>query len=231
LLSQGSTDATPATRQEVVVLLHGIWCKALVMGLLAKRIRRAGYRTRCLSYASVGDTLDQNVAAVADKIAPLQGSTIHIVAHSYGGIIALRLLEQLLDSNTPWQVGRLVLLASPVRGSQLARVISSSRVKSLVLGNAASETLRTGLPDPMLQRVSAALPVGVISGSRNRSFLGSLLHRLDSGDGLVLERETTMPDAEQHSLPVSHAEILWSPSVAKAVCRFLTDAQFGAAGD
>lgn len=207
---------------QAVVLIHGVWCLAIVMWYLGWRLRQRGYAVYCFSYASVTRDFSANVNTLSAKIETVAETVVHLVAHSYGGLVVTELLDQTrLNLN-----GRFVLLGSPVRGSQLAAGVMQGGLRWRLLGQAAQSPLVSGISDEKLQRVSAARSVGVISGTRNKTLLGLIFGRLESGDGLVHSGETDFPGAVQTELPESHAGMLFSDAVALKVSQFLRDGNF-----
>ena len=207
---------------QVVVLVHGIWCLSAVMWYLAWKLRRQGYTVHCFSYASVLGDFDRNVEAMARKIDSVRAPVLHLVAHSYGGLV----LTELLDRRAVRADGRMVLLGSPVRGAQLAAGVMQGRFRWRLLGRAAQSPLVNGIAAQKLARVAITREVGVISGTRNRTLLGLIFGRLSSGDGLVAPHETDFPGAQTAQVSVSHAGLLFSAAVADKVSQFIRSGQF-----
>ena len=150
------------------MLVHGLWCKSPVMYYLAWSLRRAGWRCHCLSYASVFGHFDTNAVHLRKKISAIDGQRLHLVAHSYGGLELLYMLDQ----QAMPRVQRLLLLGSPVRGAVLAQRVMPGRWRRRLLGRAAHSPLVSGLQPAMLQRAAAARSTGVIAGTLNRTLLG-----------------------------------------------------------
>ena len=108
---------------ETVVLVHGIWMSSLELVLLARRLRRCGYRTLRFHYRSLRRTVRQNAAHLARRVQQLPAGQIHLVGHSLGGLVVLQALQDHPDLVT----GGVVLLGSPVGGSAVARRIHGRR--------------------------------------------------------------------------------------------------------
>jgi pimeloyl-ACP methyl ester carboxylesterase len=91
---------------------------------LARRLREAGYDVRPWSYPSFRGRLKEHGDALADELTrltnELEGTKIHIVAHSMGCIVTRAALRK-VQSET---IGRVVLLAPPNRGSNWAWLLS-----------------------------------------------------------------------------------------------------------
>lgn len=108
--------------EDLVVLIHGFSAKRFVMWPLARRLRREGYRVRQWSYPSLIGSVQSHGLRLREYLSSeLSGEQrIHIVAHSMGCIV---LREALCHVNLR-NIGRVVMLAPPNRGSPVAGVVS-----------------------------------------------------------------------------------------------------------
>lgn len=207
-------DATP---REHVVCIHGIWMLGAEMGLLRRRLRLAGFSASQFRYPSLRKTPDSNARALAAYVAARPEPVVHLVAHSLGGLLAHRAVaqEQLALG------GRVVLLGSPVRGSEVARHTAQSRWLRWSLGQSA-----TALADRHDPVWPAGIPVGVIAGTYSLG-LGKLLSPLARpNDGTVAVAETEITGAACRELPVTHMGLVFNPEVAAETVRFLRTGRF-----
>jgi pimeloyl-ACP methyl ester carboxylesterase len=96
---------------DTVVCTHGIWWHGVGMYLVKRHLEREfGMRALIFSYPSVANTLDENAELLARFIAENDINETHIVAHSLGGLVTLRMLAKGF-SDVP---GRVVCLGSPL---------------------------------------------------------------------------------------------------------------------
>lgn len=90
-----------------VVCVHGFWSHGAGMLLIKKRLENEyGLRVLLFSYPSVRGSLDANAAALSRFIHERCLDGTHIIGHSLGGVIALRMLANNQDAAP----GRLVCL-------------------------------------------------------------------------------------------------------------------------
>lgn len=205
----GSSEAAMSVyrRQELVVLVHGLGCNSLVMRVLERHLRADGYQTHCWGYRSLRGSVDEHACRLrcyVDSLAE-QNDVIHFVAHSMGSIVTRRALYH---RPLP-QVGRIVLIAPPNRGSPLA-----------------------GVAAPLLRRLCP--PIGQLS-NRADSFVNCIpaTESLDVGviaahfDVFVPGASTVIPGQADHiSLPATHTSLLFQPSAARQVRAFLASGAF-----
>jgi pimeloyl-ACP methyl ester carboxylesterase len=204
----------------VVVYVHGLWLNGWESLLLRRRLSRSlGCKTVSFGYSSVSTSLAGNVLALGDFLRRIPADTLHLVGHSMGGLVILGLFEH-APSLPP---GRVVLLGSPVQGSQAARKLARRTLGRRIIGLTAHEAL---LPERERQW-RGERELGVIAGSLPRGF-GRLLTSFDEpSDGTVRVAETRLIGAkEQLTLRTSHTGMVYSPEVARQTATFLANGAF-----
>ncbi len=204
-----------------VIIVHGLWVHGLVMEFLARRIGSEGFATQTWSYPSMRLTLSENAERFAQHCRDAALPRLNIVAHSMGGLVALRMLELAPDIRCE----RLLMLGSPYADSASARRLRQFPGGDLLLGNSIREWLDG--PRPAL----CAQALGVIAGTRGLG-LGALIGSDLSGphDGVVAVGETAVPGmTERITVHAGHTEMLFSAEVAWQCCAFLRDGRFAPA--
>ena len=193
---------------DTVVCLHGVWSLGAGMYLIKRRLENEyGMRALLFTYPSVRGTLDENAAALAAFIEEQDLSGAHIVGHSLGGVIALRMLSN--DANAP--PGRLVCLGSPLTGSRAADFLSQQDWAEPFLGHSLSKGVINEPASSWAQDVCAIRDVGVIAGNASIG-LGQFVASFDEeNDGTVAVSETQLQGVRDHLImPVSHNGMLLS---------------------
>lgn len=203
-----------------VVFVHGIWMTGLELGLLRRRVADCGYQTRLFRYASLRRSPHENAQTLADFLDTLHAEQLHLVAHSLGGIVICHLLAQV----QPVGLGRILMLGSPLRGSEVARQVWRHPWARWLLGRACEEGLLGDAPC-----CPAGRAIGMIAG--NRGFgIGNLIagRKLPRPhDGTVALRETQDPSiTDRLVVPYSHLSMLFARPVAQMVCRYLDVGRF-----
>ncbi len=194
------------------------------MLLIAHSLRRAGYRTLSPSYGfrrsmpAILDVLEPRLAAFA-RGGP---GPLHIVTHSLGGLVARALITQ----NRPPGLGRVVMLAPPNCGSEIADILCRYQLDSAILGPVGRHlhTQRSRADEALLGKVDFEL--GVIAGDRPIApILPRLLPR--PNDGLVSVAATRLDGMADHiTLPVDHTRMIHNRQVIMQTLAFLETGAF-----
>lgn len=207
------------TTTEPVIVIHGLWVPGLIMGLLTRRIAQNGFAVRTYAYPTMRLTLSENAERFARYCASLAAPRVHIVGHSMGGLVALKMLEM----NRQIRCGRLVLVGTPYTGSFVGQRLMRFPGGNALLGRSIAEWLISPRPEP-----SGDVEIGIIAGTRGYG-LGRLIARdlPQPHDGVVALTETEIPGVTRRiALNVGHTEMLVSREVARQCCAFLRSGQF-----
>jgi pimeloyl-ACP methyl ester carboxylesterase len=206
--------------KSVVVFVHGLWRSGFEGSLLLRRLSESlQSEARTFSYDSASASFADNALALGRYLSTLRCETLHLVGHSLGGLLILKLFENLGEELRP---GRVVLLGSPVNGSRAARNLAHLPFGTLLMGGAQKELLHEGE-----RRWLGGRDLGVIAGNLSVG-LGRLvgLHGAPS-DGTVFVDETKLSGATEHLvLKVSHFGLPFSSEVARHTAAFLGTGSF-----
>jgi len=207
-------------RNEAVVFVHGVWMTGVEMAVLRHRVRDCGYRVYQFRYPSVRKTPRENARALNAFLRRIAAPVVHLVAHSLGGIVVLHLFDRFPDQKP----GRVVLIGTPVRGSEAAREMVRHPWLRPLLGQSLQQGLLGDAPRWREQR-----ELGIIAGTRGigigRVLTGGRLP--EPNDGTVeLAATETSGVTDRLELPHGHNALLFAKATAEAVCRFLQTGSF-----
>lgn len=207
-----------------VICLHGFWAHGAGMYLIKRRLEKEyGMRALLFSYPSVRGTLDENAALLARFIHERGLDSTHIIGHSLGGIVALRMF-----ANDPGAVpGRLVCMGSPLSGSRAADILSQQNWADPIFG----QSLRSGVVHSVAnewgRHVCETRDVGVIAGTVPLGVGKFVANFTEPNDGTVAVTETRLAGARDHLImDVSHKGMLVSPAVVDQAAAFLKRGSF-----
>ncbi|NIM01837.1 MAG: alpha/beta hydrolase [Acidobacteria bacterium] len=198
--------------EQKVLLLHGMGRTRGSLRNAARRLEALGWHTRRVGYPSLTRPIERLAEHVAEKI---RGETarLHFVTHSLGGLV----LRRLLHSHRPVNLGRVVMLAPPNRGSRLARRLSRvGRVVPAVRQLALSEEELARLLGPI------DFELLVVAGTRGVGPLRWL--DTTASDGIVTVDETFAGRfGDTFVVRRGHTFIMNSPEVLARIDQFLRE--------
>ena len=209
-----------------LVYVHGLWQSGAESIWLRRRLAQAlNAEAQAFSYPSVGADATTNAQELGKFLGAIGAHHLHLVGHSLGGIVILKLFEQeggaALHAALP--PGRIVLLGPPLRGSQTAQNLARLPFGRQLMGRGVGEELLATCE----RRWSGARDLGIIAGDLGFGF-GRLVGSLEgASDGTVLLEETLIEGAtDRVVLGVSHTGMLFSGAVAEQASAFLSTGRF-----
>jgi pimeloyl-ACP methyl ester carboxylesterase len=221
----------PPMQGKVVLLLHGLFRTRESMAGMAEYLEReGGYKVFRVSYASTRGNMDAHAVALAEVIKNLEGvEEINLVAHSLGNLVIRRYLAMHTDPLTgerpDSRIRRMVMLAPPNNGAELARIADRTGLFNVTAGASAAqlvdgwEDLQQGLATPQFE-------FGIIAGGAGKESGRNPL--LTGDDDLVVTvEETKLPGAHDFLvLPSTHTWFMDDPQVRESTLRFLQQGWF-----
>ena len=208
----------------IVVLLHGIWSHGVGMFPIRRQLEREyGVRVLNFNYPSVTETLDGNARALRRFIDHAGVDAVHIIGHSLGGVVALRMLATYPDMPP----GRLVCMGSPLTGSRAAEFLKAQDWAGMLLGSTLPEGVLKEPANEWGSHVCEDREVGIIAGNVPLG-VGALLANFSGpSDGMVAVAETRLAGAKDHLvMPVTHRGMALSTRVADQAWAFLKRGEF-----
>jgi pimeloyl-ACP methyl ester carboxylesterase len=205
--------------REAVVLVHGLWSVGGVDLLrLRNRLSRTGYECHLFNYHVWGKPAAKIAVKLHEFVDKIDAPVVHMVAHSFGGIVALHMFDQF-----PFTLqGRVVLMASPVNGSAVAKRINANPMTRWMLGQSVVNGLSGDVP-----KWKGWQDIGIIAG--NFPFgLGLVAGGPElPHDGTVSVEETELKGATDAVIVrETHLSMLMSADVAHQVTVFLQTGAF-----
>ena len=218
-----SSDTAP-----IVILLHGLGRTSRSMQPIASAAGAHGYRVVNLGYRSRTAGIQALAERVAHEVNTVDTSArFHFVTHSLGGILLrVAVAAGLLR---PERIDRVVMLAPPNKGSEVADLMSSrAALRTLfqhVSGPAGSE-LGTGAGDIIARLPAVNFHLGVIAGSRSLNPVFSAV--IDgANDGKVGVARAAVDGMHDFLVvPHSHTFLMRAPAVIRQTLHFLEHGSF-----
>jgi pimeloyl-ACP methyl ester carboxylesterase len=218
--------------RECVILVHGLGRSHRSMGEMQSRLLEAGYITVNLDYPSRSKTIEQIVAEhmpeALEQCRLHAADKIHFVTHSMGGII----VRKTIRDNRPEQLGRVVMLSPPNRGSAVVDALKDSWYFRWFNGPAGQQL--TTSPESMPNALGPVdYPVGIITGNDPAFFDSWFITFIpEESDGKVGVTRTKLEGMTDFLVvPESHTYIMYSELVQDETIHFLKSGIFSVVDD
>lgn len=194
------------------------------MWLLGKRLGDHGYDVTAVDYPS-------RQVPIADQVVDFQHELerccldgpgrLHFVTHSMGGI----LVRALIARQRPPNLGRVVMLSPPNKGTELADALAGNWLVDLVLGPAVAElgtspqSFPNRLPPPDFE-------LGVVAAVRAWNLIGSAIIPGPDDGTVPIESMRIEGMSDFRTVPATHTFVMNDPEVALETAYFLEHGRF-----
>lgn len=205
-------------KHECVVILHGIFRTSRHMRKLAAYLAAQGYDIMNIDYPSTRYSLEELANIIQDNIGTLKDEyhKMHFVGYSMGGL----LLRVLLAQYKPNQIGRVVLLAPPNKGSEVADLLQNNWLYKKLYGPAGQQLI-TDQSSFVHLFGDVDYECGVIAGTVSVDPVSSLLIK-GICDGKVSVESTKLNGMRDHVVvPASHTFFPYNHNVQYQTLYFL----------
>lgn len=212
-----------AASRETVVLLHGLNRTHRAMTKLESALSAEGYAVINCDYPSRSADIETLAARLFATLTPqlAEAPRVHFVTHSMGGL----LLRVYLQSHALPNLGRVVMLGPPNRGSEVVDRLGSLALFRWINGPAGGQlgTAANGVP---AQLKAPAFELGVIAGDRSVNPLLSLLIPGRDDGKVSVARAQVAGMRDFVCLHVTHPFMMRNRQVIRQTQHFLRDGCF-----
>ncbi|WP_366657054.1 alpha/beta fold hydrolase [Fodinicurvata sp. EGI_FJ10296] len=227
--SPAESDGRDMPRHSGVVLVHGLGRTFRSMQRLERRLNREGFATHNFDYSARSRAFTDLVADFQSYLEslPIGGTRIDFVGHSLGGLLIRGVLAQPQE----FEVGRIVMMATPNQGVGIIDRLARTGVPELLfgpsvkdLGTTASTFRSLAVPQAEIGIIAGTQPFHLLNPA---SWLNSVLQAEILHDGTVEVASTRLPVmADYLELPISHTFMPMDLRVIDQVVAFLRTGQF-----
>ena len=211
--------------QQHVILLHGMYRSSIAMRPVEKYLNSLGYTSSNISYPSTKYEIETLVkdylAPEVDKFKDRDDITLHFATHSMGGV----LVRHYLNENTINNLGNVVMIAPPNKGTPLAELFADSEwinsnsgpAKAQLAASQDSWVNQLGVPE---------FDVGIIAGNENNNVLTAMLLPGED-DGVVSVESTKLKNMKDFiTVPAKHYRLRSNITVLQQVAHFIKYGKF-----
>ncbi len=193
------------------------------MAKLEKALTKQGYSTINMAYPSTKYPIEELAEnTISNALTRCHNcAQVHFVTHSLGGI----LVRHYLANHTIENLGRVVMLGPPNKGSNIVNKLHQFAVYKFINGPAG---LQLGSEESSLPNQLGAVnfELGVIAGTRTVNPLLSLMLEKPNDGKVSVENSKVDGMTEHIALPVTHTFMMNNSSVISYVIHFLKHGTF-----
>lgn len=224
LLLPAPNAARAGEDADYVVILHGIARTSASMEKLARHLSSNGYHTVNIDYAST----EHDFAELTAQIHLLVGGNVPLGAktHFVGYSMGTQLTRMYIAEHRPKNLGRVVMIAPPNRGSEVADFLKDNPLYRELWGPAGQQ-----LTTEENGGIAAELPkpdyeLGVIAGDRSIDPISSAVIP-GKDDGKVAIERTKLDGMDDHIVVhASHTFIMQDDEAIRQTLHFLQNGVF-----
>ncbi len=216
--------ASPARGAPCLVLVHGLGRSPASMAPIGRSLSPKGYVVVNEGYPSRRQTIEASAAVIGRDVELCRSNgaaPIDFVTHSQGAIV----LRQYFRDHVVADAGRMVMLAPPNHGSEIADHLHGRWWYVLATGPAGQElgTDERSLPNRLGAMQQS---VGVLAGTRSHEPWFGRYFR-GPNDGKVSVESTKLAGMSDFiTVDVSHTFMMNSPEVQDQVAAYLANGRF-----
>lgn len=194
------------------------------MRSLAKFLKAQGYPVLNVDYPSTRIPLESLIEHINRQVQGFNRDhqrKIHFVGYSLGGLLARGVIHR----NRPPNLGRVVQLAPPNQGSEVADFWKNNFIFKWIFGPAGQDL---GAEEKSFARVLGPVDfeLGVISGNRTWDPVSSAMIQ-GPNDGKVSVESTRVPGLTDHIvIPATHTFIIYNREAWKQTLHFIECGKF-----
>lgn len=229
LLAPGIPASAADKAPDTVVILHGIARTGKSMSAVESFLQQEGYETLAITYPSTRKDIDHIATGLDEKELDSafwsRAGKVHFVTHSMGGLVARRYLEKFRSEIPPEKLGRIVMLAPPNAGSEVADTLHGLWPYQWYYGPAGQElTTRAQAGN----KSDIWYDLGIIAGTKEWPYIVAAFVVPGPGDGRVSVERTRLEGMKDHmTVNATHTYIMDRSDVHRQIVHFLEEGAFG----
>jgi pimeloyl-ACP methyl ester carboxylesterase len=218
------TKRLPPMKGRAVILLHGIFRSSHSLKWFGSQLADDNLTSIAMDYPSTQVTIPEAAEYLHQVITNLEGiDEIFLVTHSMGGLVTRAYLAEHADP----RIKRLVMIATPNQGAELADLLKRNLLFRGLFGPAGPQLAKQGLipnlPAPPFE-------FAIIAGARGTPTGWNRLIPGDDDGTVTVESTKLTGAADFATVPTIHTFLIGEPAVVDMTRRFLLEGKLRSEG-
>jgi len=219
--------SAPVFAGDYVVILHGIARSSSSMGDIEEYLEGQNYQVKNIDYPSTDYKVEELVDNVHKQILEAgfeADKRVHFVAYSMGTLITRMLMKQYRPEN----LGRVVFIAPPSEGSEVADFVKDNILYKEIYGAAGQQlvTDENGIHNEIKNGEKIDYELGIIAGDRSIDPISSAVIPGKDDGKVALEKTKIKGMKDFVVVNSSHTFIITFDDTMKQIDYFLKNGKF-----
>lgn len=225
-LSAISVMPAQARANDTVVLLHGVGHSKWNMYWVERALRKEGYDVVNISYPSTKYDIKALTGIIDERLENVWEASekVHFATHSMGGLVTQHYLDTYRATIPSEKLGRVVMIAPPNGGSEVADFLKNFAPYQWSFGPAGQDLTTEKRRE---SQVTPYYDLGIIAGTKHWPYVVANFVIPGAHDGRVTVAKSKMDGMKDHiTMHATHSFISWKPSVHKQIVSFIKEGHF-----
>jgi hypothetical protein len=209
-----------------IYLIHGYGSPKFVLNKIERNIKKNGFQTINYGYPSVAEDLDNLGHDLYLNIKEAGYDTVSFVTHSMGALVVRSMLRFVVESEKFPVIFRMVMIAPPNKGADIADLYASNKLLKPFLGPNFKHMTTDSLSFTNKLPVPVNSEVGIIVGIKGNEHGYNPLIKGDNDGRLKPERTDLANEKDKAVIHDEHTHLTQNPRVVKLVIEFLKEGIF-----
>lgn len=208
---------------KVAILLHGLGQAPFMLWAMASYLRENGYVVDNMGYKTRQHSLEHHKETLKDRFNQhSHADRLDLVGHSMGGLV----IREALRDAKPNNLGRVVMLGTPNKGSHVADLFEKNLFYRKFFGLVGQE-LTTRFQEKATADLSVDYDLGVIAGTCCWTHPWFMFAMPSPHDGLVHPERTRLEGTRDYTeIHATHTLMAFNRSVQRQTLHFLQNGTF-----
>jgi hypothetical protein len=209
-----------------IYVIHGYGSPKIVMNKITENLKKEGFQTTNYGYRSIADNLDELGDNLFHEIKNSEFDTVSFVTHSMGALVVRSMLRYIVLAKKFPVIYRIVMIAPPNKGADIADLYVSNKLLLPFLGPNAKLMTTDSLSYANQLPLPDHSEVGIIAGIKGKEYGYNRKLKGDNDGRIKPEHTTLCVENDRAIIHDEHTHLTQNPTVIKLVVEFMKRGKF-----